>query len=316
MKFIDIVKGRPNTDGTCKKCGRERKLPRDRSVCYSCLCLAASISRGEIRKPSFPDVNTKIYKEPMQRVEEGFGYYGALTTTNDGKHVQCHLCGYFYRNLGVHVRNNHKMEVRDYRIKYGLRLKESLLAPVEKVKAQERYNLYARKTREEFRAMAALAQATIKEKGIKPGGNMWTAQTRNEKGNCREQTIAKIKACAALNDGYLIITTFLSEYGYGQTSVVNSHFGSWDNAIKEAGVMSWRDRLKTAAGQRRQETLGAIQRFYREEGRTPQSSDFVRVDYLPSYDKVSSQFGTLNAARRAAEVPELLYHRGLGWVEV
>lgn len=41
------------------------------------------------------------YKLPLKKVEEGFGYYGAISLTADNKYIQCHVCGRLRKNLSL-----------------------------------------------------------------------------------------------------------------------------------------------------------------------------------------------------------------------
>jgi len=66
---------------------------------------------------------------------------------------------------------------------------------------QTTYNKYARKTPEEFAEMSRKGREKIQAEGIKIGGHGWNAQTRNEKGMCREQTLAKLHELAREMDG-------------------------------------------------------------------------------------------------------------------
>lgn len=306
MKTIEI---------TCIQCGRQRKVGETRQVCDTCRSLNARVAKGEVRAPDYTEVTVATYKQPMQTVEGGFGYYGAITQTNDGGQIQCHICGYYFGNLGTHVAFKHKMSVRDYKIKYGLRIMDGLLSPTAKLGYQERYNLYARKTSEEFAAMSRLAQAAQKAKGYIAGGDMWTAQTRNEKGMCKEQTMAKIKHIGELMDGMPTEAAFLREYGSGQKDVVKHWFGSWNNALEEAGLVNYHDARKAIRERRISALLDNMVAFFDRENRTPLWSDFKSSDTLPDPKTVLSYFGNMNNARRAAGVPELLYEKGK-WLEV
>jgi hypothetical protein len=251
----------------------------------------------------------------MQKVEDGFGYYGAITETNDGDHIQCHICGYYYGNLGAHVRFKHGINPRDYKITHGLRIKDGLLSPTKRREAQERYEKYTRKSPEEMKEMSLKGAAVKKSRGVKSGGDQWTAQTRNEKGLCREQTIAKLQHLAATNNGVVTQVMTEKEYGYGFRYVIDTWFGSWTNGLKAAGLPTDQERIQAAKQERQAQAITAIQAFYEREGRSPLHSDFKADPELVSPWVITKLFGSLNRARVAAEVPAIMYV-GRSWIEV
>lgn len=299
----------------CILCKQMRSIPDNRQKCVGCRRFESNLKKGLIRDPEFPDVNTRGYKEPLQEVEDGYGFYGAIRATNDGELIQCHMCGFYYAHLSSHVLNKHKVNVRDYKLKYGLRINDGLVSEKERQRKQDTYNKFARKTPAEMRAMSRRARASIKKKGVKLGGQGWNAQTRNEKGMCRDQTAAKIKAVAEANDGVPTQKQFLQMFGTGQISVVNYWFGSWREALAELGYTHFTEALARRREEERENTIDGINRFYSLYGRTPQSADFEEKTWLPNAKRVGVLFGSLNEARREAGVP-LLIQKGRTWVEV
>lgn len=317
FEFVEVKK-RPVSRRVlkqCAQCGKAKELQKSRKICQACRDFNHTITSGQVRTPDITDVNVANYKEPMEKVKDGFGYYGAITETNDGKHIQCHICGFYYGNVGVHLRVKHKIAPRDYKIKYGLRIKEGLLSPVKRWEAQVRYNKYTRKSPEEMRELSRKAVAAKREKGVKSGGDQWTAQTRNETGTCKEQTLAKIRHIAELSGGIPTWRAYVSEYG--GMDVVRHWFGNWANAVKEAGVTSFLENRAEERKIRMASVEEMIRAFYEEEHRTPKSSDFNAVEYLPGLRQVQTLYGTLNNARVAAGVPTIVYlSHTRKWVEV
>src|SRR5579859_1821499 len=112
----------------CPQCKQKKNIAKSRKICEACRDHNYKISSGQIRKPDYPKTTTAGYKEPMIPVEDGFGFYGAITATKDNKHIQCHECGYFFQNLATHVNQGHKMSTKDYKEKFGLRLKDGLVS--------------------------------------------------------------------------------------------------------------------------------------------------------------------------------------------
>lgn len=304
------------TKRKCDACGNQRMMEGTRKKCAGCRWFEAKIANGTIKKPNYAEVNTSGYKEPMEKVEGGFGYYGAVTETNDGELIQCHICGYYYANVGAHVRFKHGVASRDYKLKYGLRIMDGLVSKNQRERYQAQYNSTNRKTRADYAAMSAKGAKVMKKKGYKPGGDMWNAQTRNEKGMCKEQTIAKIKRLAEMTNNRPTENAFCREFGWGQRNVVQHWFGSWAAAMEELGLPTWREIKASDWVERKAKALDDIYAFYEAEHRTPQFSDFKAVSWLPDPKSVIKYFGSLNNARTLAQVPVLVHQGGGHWVEV
>lgn len=294
----------------CEQCKKVRPIREGRKICYSCRTLQANISSGKMRPPDYPDTTTAGYKEPMEAVKNGFSYYGAITRTTDGKMIQCHICGYFVSKLGAHI-IKHDIKPLDYKIKFGLRLKEGLLSPVAKLKAQETYNKNARAA-QHLKTITQLAKKRREEKPWKTGGGDWSAQKRNERGLCKEQTLAKIRQLAALRGGVARHEDYAEEYGC--TDAVRHWFGSWSKGVKAAGLENYTDRVGANKAIAQERTLQNMVAFYEQQGRTPQNADFTSDNGLAVAKTVRGWFGTLNNARQIAGVPQLVWYKGK-WVE-
>ena len=180
-------------------------------------------------------------------------------------------------------------------------------------KAQEIYNRDVRSAERLAKATSAAKKAYLKKKW-KTGGKSWSPQRRNEEGNCKEQTLAKIKHLAKVNGGVVRIEDFEREYG--NIGTVKHWFGSWDKGVKAAGLETYLSRVKRTYRERKNNVPKLIHSFYKQHGRTPQSSDFNGDNDLPSHKTVISMFGSLNNARSIAKVPLLVWVPGMGWKEI
>lgn len=67
----------------CVECGYIRKIPTNRERCQYCRALPGRVKRGEVRPPDYEHITIEKYKQPMIKVENGFGYIGAITETTD-----------------------------------------------------------------------------------------------------------------------------------------------------------------------------------------------------------------------------------------
>ena len=294
----------------CIRCGLKSPV-KGRRVCHRCRTHDWKVSKGEVLPPDYKDVTTEPYKEPLRQVKDGFGYYGAVVSTKTGSHVQCHICGFFYRGLSHHIAQFHKMNTKDYRVNYGLRMRDGLLSAQEKQRRQAMVMKNPNWRQQNKKALAAAHAATrrrVKKGKHKQGGNTWTLQKRNERGNCPDQCIAKIQELAK-REGYASYNEFERTYGSGLMVSVKYHFKSWSNACKIAKVVTHAEFEKRDYEKRKQVVLNQIKDFYKKNGRTPQSADFNTSKEMPNQTTVSKMFGTLNRAREEAGVP-LLVKRG------
>lgn len=285
----------------CRSTTNKFRHPASR-VCEHCTILNSYVRRGMIREPDYPETTTEHYKEPMVPVEGGYGYIGAITETKDGEHVQCHICGYFFGRLGSHVKA-HKITPREYKMKFGLRIDDGLLSPVRKKAAQGTFNKTARGTEALAKATRASKEKWHKEPWKVPHAP-WTAEMRNLKGMCKEQTIVKIQSLAKRNNGIARQEDFVAEWG--SAGSVYYWFENWANAVRAAGLETYYARARRLFRKRTDDALVAMRDFYVRTAQTPQRADFKAENNLPSYKTMVKRFGTLNNARTAAGVPLLI----------
>lgn len=59
-----------------------------------------------------------------------YGQIGRLETDADGKYVQRHACGRWYKDLARHALVTHSMNAGDCRVEYGLNRRTALASPV------------------------------------------------------------------------------------------------------------------------------------------------------------------------------------------
>jgi predicted nucleic acid-binding Zn ribbon protein len=64
--------------------------------------------------------------------------YDREAETPDPDKIQCRICGRWYRMIGGHIRNAHKMTAREYRMIYGYDVKRGQLPPdLRELKAEQ-----------------------------------------------------------------------------------------------------------------------------------------------------------------------------------
>lgn len=305
----------------CTFCGGKRSIERNRKICAGCRdMIGKSKKENGVLPPEYEDVTIAKYKEPMEKVEGGHGYYGAITQSKDGKYLQCHICGFFFPHLANHVRK-HDITGKEYKEQFGLRLTEGLLGEEMRQKFQDSFNALVRATNmtpSEFGKNASIkAHEVLQANEYKNnGGNQWKAITRNERGNCRDQTLVKLRTLAADNEGSVNEAQFMKAYGQGQDSVIRTHFGTFDNALREAHLSTRLEQRLNKNQMLEQEAVDKLKLYYDIHGRSPQWSDVVgtrtNVTGLPSANYIKEHFRSMNNYRFLAGIP-LILQGGKGW---
>lgn len=170
----------------------------------------------------------KQYKDPLMPVWEGYGYVGTVAFNEEQTHTQCHICGYFFRSLGVHIYKAHNMKVRDYKHRFSIMQKTSLIA----ANSATAKVLHAGPVASVEERVAILSQYWGKYKNQPE-----TMEQKNIKGRCPEQLLAKI---LKLTDDLGKVPTrreFIVRYrDGGDLASIYRTFGSWNGAIKELGL--------------------------------------------------------------------------------
>jgi len=253
----------------------------------------------------------KHYKEPLKKIpkNKGFGFYGCLLNTIDGSKVQCHVCGKLYISLQAHAVQAHKLNSRDYREKFDLTHSTALVSEEER----ERRKIATIRL---FASMTPERRAEIKRMSIagtmrcKKGGHRFKIrlETKNKRGTCPDQLIAKIQEIAKKMGHTPSLADFIDQTG-GQRfkHLIFTTFGSWKNALKianlqpkEWAVSPYKKRYDD------EELLEMLEMFAREHNTMPTATDCKR-GLLPSYDVFLRRFGTMENARYKAGIHNILY---------
>lgn len=254
----------------------------------------------------------KHYKEPLKKVEieNGFGFYGALLSTLDGKSVMCHICGKLFGALHAHVQQAHKMHPKEYRNKFQLARQTALLSEEERLKRKER-TLYwmNKKTSAEKRKMKQKALKRYREwKRNNYNVNNFTIrlETKNKRGTCPDQLLEKIKEVSKKIGRVPTKRDFIEETNTQRyLHLIYKTFGSWAKALIMVGMTP---RSTQNNSKRRQynddELLEYLIIYKQEEGKIPTSTD-CRRSIIPSEEVYRRHFGSLPNARRLAGIEEM-----------
>lgn len=246
-------------------------------------------------------VSVSVYKEPLRKVEGGYGYYGVLLGTGDGEKVQCHECGVLYSSLTFHVYKAHGLRVREYKEKYGLAYKTALVS-------ENLRNCYKEKTLEWLETLTPEEKRLYREQSrlgrekrcvFQP---KLTLETKNKRGTCPDQLLAKIKEVAAALGKTPTKSEFIWETGTQRyVHLIYKTFGSWSEAVRRAGYEVREKHKGVRVRHTTEELLDYLRLFKRVNGRVPTATDFRR-DYLPDYEVYIRRFGSIHEARLLAGI--------------
>jgi hypothetical protein len=253
-----------------------------------------AIRAGRVLEP-WVDSVMHNYKEPLRKVEDGYGYMGVVTYNKDETHTQCHICGYFFKNLGVHLHHVHEISVRDYKVKFRLRMKKSLVASKTRKKYLDSFEALTASQKRQIKTNLAKGIALKQKKPTKTGAYK-SLEQKNEEGSCPDQLLDKIKKLAEILGHTPTMKEFKQEYG-GYLWAVQMTFGTWKEALKIL------DLSPAPVGQRprytRESVIAMLRDFEKSKGRQPYMSD-IRDGMLPSQWVCSRLFGSWNKAKQAA----------------
>lgn len=248
------------------------------------------------------------YKEPLIKIPEGkgFGFYGCLLVSLDRETVQCHICGKLFANLAAHSRQKHNLTAVKYREKFMLARKTALVSEIERdrmkqlmldyintLSPQEKKNFYINKRRN-------LLVGRKQRKMPQPRESL---ETKNKKGTCPDQLLAKIVEVR----NKLGHTPSLAEFidvtdGQRYKHLIFTTFGSWLNALKIAKLLP---KEKIQNGGRRkysdEELLEYLNVYAQENRKLPTATDCKR-GLLPDYSVYIRRFGSFTQAREMAGV--------------
>lgn len=237
------------------------------------------------------------YKEPLKKVEKGYGYYGTIATNPEHDRIQCHFCGNMYPNLGQHIGKGHGIRAKAYKEKFGLGVDTALISDkVREVRQQAAVKRFG-----EGKLSPALVQfwQEVKE-GKRPHPKMNTngsmhLKRRNELGLCPDQVLLKIQELAKELGRTPSMDEFKRRYNYKYLGSIKYLHGSWIDAVKKAGLVPAREVWSPS----NEYLLEKLVEFREKYNRIPMTSDFKR-GLLPSRGMYFRRFGTLNNARLEA----------------
>lgn len=247
------------------------------------------------------------YKEPLKPLteEQGFGYYGVLSSTEDGGKIQCHLCGELFNNLASHIRWEHNLTVKEYRKEFELARSTALVSEKEREKRKKRMldwisGLPEEKRKEyQEKRIECLNQARLENN---PHGKL-SLETKNKRGSCPSQILEKVREISKILDHSPSYQEMIeTSGGYRYVRLAVKVFGTWNETLRMANLPN--SEGKDKRGRKiytKEELLEYIKTFFRVNRTVPTASD-CRRGLLPHDDTYRKYFGGIGNARKLAGV--------------
>lgn len=242
------------------------------------------------------------YKEPLNKVVNGFGFYGAIMGTEDGEKIQCHTCGKLFARIAPHARQKHGLKVREYREMYGIAYSTSLCSENESNRLAEKMHEtgLANKGIRYYRKMGKLGN----EKRHHELMPKITLETLNKRGICPDQILDKIKQCKE-KVGHIPTLEEFREFTGGEKGqkykrAVFRIFGSWNKALEMLRYTTISARKEYTDA----ELLEYINNFYNLNKRFPYRSDFNK-HLIPSVNVYRYHFGSWEKVKKIIELEYL-----------
>lgn len=249
------------------------------------------------------------YKEPLRKVKDGYGYYGALQVTKDKEYLQCHVCGELFKSVATHINYRHKMNSEEYREKYDLAYQTALVSEAERLRRSKRQQAWmktAPKSKLKKIKTAAKKAHTHRKTTFQPKMRL---ETRNKRGTCPDQLVAKIKQITDQLGRTPSLHEFVAECGTQRYKhQIYTVFGSWKNALKIAKLdpaPHYSGKGKKKKRYTDEELLEYLVIFTQENNTLPTSSA-CRRSFLPGEDVYARRFGSLVKAREIANCSDHL----------
>ncbi len=252
------------------------------------------------------------YKEPLKEIPEGlgFGYYGVLLGTTDGEKVECHICGKTYSGLNAHIIQSHNMLTKEYKEKFDLAASTALISDAErerrKVRTMQWWAGLSKRERIEHKRIRMEATAKYKEDHPQPNFKI-RLETKNKRGTCPDQLLAKIQECAKALGRVPTKNDFIDYTGSQRfVHLIYATFGSFVKARELAKIHT--GNLPSNKGGRKKHTddelLEYLQIFQQENNKIPTETD-CRRGLIPGSETYRRHFGSLPKARALAGIEEV-----------
>lgn len=250
----------------------------------------------------------KNYKTPLRAIprRQGFGYYGTIAITRDGREIQCHLCGKLFTNLSAHVWQSHKVKVRDYRSQFQLSPDTALISEVFRQELKQKtldwVKTLSPEQKEEMKQKTQAARAEYFEKRMPLPQPKASLEQKNERGSCPDQLLDKVLEVAKKLGHTPSLAEFIDQTG-GQRykHLIFATFGSWKRALELLG-------MTPQPGGKRKKPINRI------EGRFEYTEDEL-LEHLKIFVEIHNRIPTHTDCKRGLIPGEYSYKRLGGLVK-
>lgn len=244
-------------------------------------------------------------EEPFQKLENGNGFVGVVLRDSKVDKIQCHECGGWYMSLLAHVNRNHKMNQRNYRIKYQLPLSFPLVGLKRSQRlseiAHDNYGIH------HMRNMSMKAKESNKRKENIEAFRKAQAYARNNRsfqnkhGLCPDQINRRFSIVRDQLRGKEPSKSDLMKYDAKLCDAIERRFGSLNEYRRKNGhAIIPRHALIT-----HDKIISALRKFAIEHNRPPTVRDFRVRGVSPSDFTIRRQFGSFRRALGAAGLGEV-----------
>ncbi len=245
--------------------------------------------------PRETKANLRPYKEPLEAVKDGYGFLGTVAQNETGTHMQCHICGYFYGNVGRHAKAIHGVDQKEYKQRFQLSLRRGLVSDTVRTMLINNNLRQPRHVKEErVRRMKILQRTYANHEMSQPKKSL---EAKNKEGRCYYQLLDKIELLGKKLKRTPTRRDFSKEYGEGYLGSLYGTFGTWNQALSFAGFTPNRQK-EGQPKYSRESVIAMFRNFYEIEGRVPRSSDIGTM--IPSNNVIRRLFGGMIEARQAA----------------
>jgi hypothetical protein len=232
-------------------------------------------------------------------IPSGKSIKGALEVSDDCNQIKCHECGDWFENLAAHIRYEHEMKTRDYKMAHGLNLGSALIGDAQRIRrihaCVKRGNSHLVAARAKRSAMIAAGTGGT-NLGKMPSGLTHFGMA-NLRGNCAVQLTTDLRILAD-RLGHIPSVSETKAAGICHDAI-QYRFGGVKKALATVGVNLSAKRSGPTSWYNSDQLIGMLKAFYAKHKRQPFRSD-LRRGLLPSSCTFVNHFGSLNKALVAA----------------
>lgn len=228
---------------------------------------------------------------PVEQVKNGYGYLGVVLRDTEKDLIQCHICGKWCRSIGHHIRLAHKIDIRSYRIRFGLPLSYPLIS-----RSYSKNLSNGFKKRKIRKYLKTSGRKKYKRTKIEMDSHRYGSTSpaaKNKKGICDEQ----------IDRRYLIVCDMvgrqarqsdLKEHDPSLPSAIKSRYKSFNKYLSVKGF----DIIREIKRYTNKELLDYLKLFHKKHGRVPTADELRNTQ--PNSNTMSRRFGSYINALKAA----------------